>query len=207
MSKFEYPIQQKRVPKAQRKDVPFTDDYAALPVNRLRTKNHDFTQIMFIGILTVFLGSLAACSTSKSTADTSTSSLNHYTFSQLDSLMNLEQRPLAVFLNADWCRFCKNMEQTTFKNPDVIDLLNENFYFVSFDGEQKERVYFNQQIFDYQPTGRNTGTHQLAKALGTIDGVLAYPSFVILQEAYEIVFQYNAYLDARRLQAVLEKVL
>ncbi|GAB5551324.1 MAG: hypothetical protein Sapg2KO_09150 [Saprospiraceae bacterium] len=98
------------------------------------------------------------------------------------------------------------MEQTTFKNKEVIDLLNNKFYFVSFNGEQKERVYFNQQIFDYEPTGRDTGTHDLAKALGTIDEILTYPGFVILNPKYEITFQHNAYLSAQDLRVILGTV-
>lgn len=118
--------------------------------------------------------------------------------------MAIEQRPVAVFLHTEWCRFCKNMEQTTFQNKQVVELLNERYYFVSFDGEQKESVTFRSHRFQYQPSGRNTGTHELAIALGTINGSLAYPAFVILNPDYEIVFQHNAFLTAKELANILE---
>lgn len=96
------------------------------------------------------------------------------------------------------------MEQTTFQNEKVIQLLNKKYYFLSFDGEQKESVVFKQHVFKYKPTGRNSGTHELATALGTIDGTLTYPAFVILNPQYEIVFQHNAFLNAKEMKAVLE---
>lgn len=132
-------------------------------------------------------------------------SLTTYTFDQLDSLMAVAERPAAVFLHADWCKFCRNMEQTTFQNKAIIRLLNEAFYFISFDGEQREKVSFNQHEFAYQPNGRNSGTHQLAFALGAIDGTLAYPTLVILNSQYEIVFQHGAFLGARQLQLILTR--
>jgi thioredoxin-related protein len=52
-----------------------------------------------------------------------------------------------VFMNffADWCAYCKKMEQTTFKDPRVIDLLNEAYISVRVDTEKEQdlaRAYF-----------------------------------------------------------------
>ena len=75
----------------------------------------------------------------------------------------------------------------------------------SFDGEQKEEVRFNQRDFAFRPSGRNSGTHELATALGSINGELTYPSFVLLNPQYEITFQHNAFLNAREMKVVLEQ--
>lgn len=131
--------------------------------------------------------------------------LQNHSFADLDSLMARDQRPVAVFLHAEWCKFCKNMEQTTFSDEKVIEQLNNKYYFISFDGEQKEDVTFQNHVFRYQPKGRNTGTHELAVALGTVEGELTYPTLAILNPDYEIVFQYNAFLTAKELSRVLEE--
>ena len=131
--------------------------------------------------------------------------LQHYQFSEVDSLMAKEKRSIAVFLHANWCKFCKNMEQTTFKNDAIVQLLNEQYYFISFDGEQKEEIRFNQRNFAFQPRGRNSGTHELATALGSINGELTYPSFVLLNPQYEITFQHNTFLNAREMKVILEQ--
>jgi len=141
--------------------------------------------ILLIALLSFVMG----CASSKSIISATSLQLSTYNFQQLDSLMLLEKRPVAVFLHAPWCQFCRNMEQTTLDHQEIIQLLNNNYYFISFDGEQKEEVRFRDYNFKYQPKGRNSGTHELAKSLGTIDGQLAYPSIVILDPKYEIIFQ------------------
>ena len=131
--------------------------------------------------------------------------LKQYQFWELDSLMKKKQLPVAVFLHAKWCTFCSNMKQTTLQNEAVVKLLNENYYFLSFDGEQKEDVVFRNHRFQYQATGRNTGTHELATALGEMDGTLTYPTFVLLNSDYEIVFQHNAFLNSKEMIRILEE--
>jgi len=145
---------------------------------------------------------LSACGASKSSA-IHIAQLQTYRFAELDSLMEQEPRPIAVLFRTDWCRYCKSMEQTTFRNREVVEQLNQEFYFISFDAEQREAVNFKGHRFAYQPSGRNSGTHELALALASMEGQLSYPAFVILNPAYEIVFQYNAYLSADEMHLVL----
>lgn len=40
-----------------------------------------------------------------------------------------QQRQKLVFLDltAEWCQFCKQMDQTTYRDPDVISYINEHF--------------------------------------------------------------------------------
>ena len=133
--------------------------------------------------------------------------LTHYQFSDLDNLMVKEPRLAAVFLHVPWCQFCRNMEHTTLRNDEVVKLLNEHYYFISFDGEQEEDVSFRGHTFHYQPTGRNTGTHELATALGTMDNALTYPTLVLLDEEYNIIFQHNAFLNSEEMIGVLQRAM
>jgi thioredoxin-related protein len=126
-------------------------------------------------------------------------------FAELDSLQTRHPRPVAVFLHAPWCRYCNNMKQTTFRNTEVVRLLDQHFYFISFDGESKGSVRFGGHRFDYEPSGRSSGTHQLARALGSVDGQLMYPAFVILNAKNEIIFQHQAFLSGKELAAILER--
>ena len=128
------------------------------------------------------------------------------TFEALDSLQKQAPRPVVVFLHADWCKFCQGMKNTTFMDNKVNETLSEKFYFVSFDGESKEDVTFLNYTFRYKPTGVNTGVHELAEQLGGKNGVVSYPTVTFLNAKYEILYQHDGFLSARKLLRVLNKM-
>ncbi|MEO1258073.1 MAG: DUF255 domain-containing protein [Bacteroidota bacterium] len=82
----------------------------------------------------------------------------------------------------DWCGWCKRMDATTFSDAEVAKYINENFYPVKFDAEQKEDIEFKGTTFKFQKGGRR-GVHMLAAEL--LNGRLGYPSYVYLTPTYE----------------------
>lgn len=133
--------------------------------------------------------------------------LDTYDFESLDSLQKTEARPVVVFLNAEWCKYCETMRNSTFKDQKVINLLNQYFYFIPFDGEQTEDVSFLNHVFKYKPTGKNTGIHELAEQLGTVDGSVSYPTITSLNSKYEITFQHASFLNTKQMMKVLKALL
>lgn len=131
--------------------------------------------------------------------------LKPLTFEEAERIALQNPKPIVVFIHTNWCNYCKMMENSTFKNKEVIHLLNEGFYFISFDAESKKPINFNDQIFIHKPTGPNSGIHELATALATIDNQLSYPTIVILDDEKRILFQKQSYLSAKELQSILEK--
>lgn len=63
-------------------------------------------------------------------------------FEQLDSLQMVEKKPVVVFFHTSWCKYCDIMNTITLKNVEVIKLLQQNFYFVKFDIETKDDIFF-----------------------------------------------------------------
>lgn len=125
--------------------------------------------------------------------------LNTWSFESIDSLQKVEERDVMVFLHAPWCRYCKVMERSVLANKQVQEALNNNFWFVSFNGESEESIEFMGQSFHFRPTGKGTGIHQLAEAIGTVDGKVSFPTVVILSADGEIRFQHNAMLNKKQM--------
>jgi thioredoxin-related protein len=132
--------------------------------------------------------------------------LKTYTFEEAEKLSKENPKPFVIFIHTSWCDYCKMMENSTFKNPEIINVLNNNFYFISLDAESKKDIHFNNHKFQFIPKGQNTGIHELATALATINSQVVYPTVTILQTDFSIVFQKHSFLSSKELLNILEKI-
>jgi thioredoxin-related protein len=108
---------------------------------------------------------------------------------QIDSLQKAEKRIVVIFIHTDWCKYCQAFKNTTLTDKNVTEQLNNKFYFISFNAEEKRVVNFNRQKFHYKPTGSNTGIHQFAEQLALVEDTISYPAFCFLNPAFEIIYQ------------------
>ncbi len=122
--------------------------------------------------------------------------LNTHQFEDLDSLQHANNKLVVVFIHTDWCKYCAMMEHTTFENKRVTAMLNNDYYFIDLNAEEKKTIHYSGFEFNYKPSGNNTGIHELAEQLGTIDNKISYPTLCFLNAKNEIVFQYNQFLSA-----------
>jgi thioredoxin-related protein len=129
-----------------------------------------------------------------------------YPFEKIDSLQNVQNKNAVVFIYTDWCKYCQTMKNTTFKNDSIIKLLNNKFYFINLNAEEKQNITFNNYTFKYKPTGINTGTHELANQLGTINNEISYPTICVLNTNKEIIFQHPNYINHLDLKKILLKL-
>ncbi|MFV5687280.1 thioredoxin family protein [Flavobacterium sp. ZT3R25] len=132
--------------------------------------------------------------------------LNMVSFEQIDSLQNIEKRKVIVFIHTDWCQFCHAIKNTTLKNENIIKELNNTFYFIDFNAEEKRTITFNKASFKFKSTGNTSGIHELAIQLGTINKQLNYPALCVLNSENEIIFQDNNYIKPKEFQLILEKL-
>ncbi len=132
------------------------------------------------------------------------SQIKKYQFEELENLQKSELRNVIIFIKTDWCNYCKAMENTTFKNQEITENINQNFYFIRFNAEEKRDINFAGKTFHYKPTGINIGIHELAETL--TEGKTTYPSLIILNPQNEIIFQYNGYLKSSELLDILNKI-
>ena len=60
--------------------------------------------------------------------ENTTATVKWYTWEEAVKANEQEQRKIFVDVYTDWCGWCKRMDAMTFKNPDVIKVLNESFW-------------------------------------------------------------------------------
>jgi len=106
-------------------------------------------------------------------------SINWISIEEAYELMQKEQRKIVVDVYTDWCGWCKVMDRQTYGNQSVASYINENFYAVKLDAEQREAIQLGDKSFDYVARGRR-GYHEYAAYL--LGGKMSYPSTVFLDE-------------------------
>jgi uncharacterized protein YyaL (SSP411 family) len=108
-----------------------------------------------------------------------------YTWDEAVALQQKTPKKVMVDMYTDWCGWCKRMDATTFSDSTVVAYLQENFYPVKFDAEQKAPLVFSGYTFKYiEPqAGQGRGVHELAASL--LDNKLGYPSIVYLTPDYQ----------------------
>lgn len=89
------------------------------------------------------------------------------------------------------------------QKPKVIKQLNEEYYFISFDGESNERISFNTHKFYPSYSAGRLSTHEIVNTLATKDGEVSYPLIVLLNSKYEIMYQNNSFMSGDDLYNLL----
>lgn len=122
-----------------------------------------------------------------------------YSIEEADKLMKDNPRPLFIDTYTDWCSWCKKLDQETFSNPVVADILNTRFYPVKFDAEGKANISFQGRSFIND--GKSGNAHQLAVAL--LKGQLSYPTVVFLNEKGQLLSPVPGYRTAKDMEELL----
>jgi thioredoxin-related protein len=130
------------------------------------------------------------------------SKVNWMTWEQAVNANKIKKKKIFIDVYTDWCGWCKVMDKETFANDTVVTYLNQNFYAVKLDAEQKEKIIFQNNTFEYVlPEEGNRGVHTLAYAL--LDGKMSYPTVVYLTEEFERIMVSPGYKQKTQLMKEL----
>ena len=123
------------------------------------------------------------------------------TFEEAVEKSQVEKRKIFIDVYTDWCGWCKKMDANTFNEANVANYLNEYFYAVKFNAEQREDITFKDHTFKFVEQGRR-GYHELAASL--LQGKLSYPTVVFLDEDFNMIQPLPGYRDAKSFHPILE---
>ncbi|WP_339926059.1 DUF255 domain-containing protein [uncultured Cyclobacterium sp.] len=111
-------------------------------------------------------------------------SIEWHSFEEVIEKTAEEPKMILVDVYTDWCGWCKKMDKNTFTDPKVIAYVNENFYAVKLNAEDRKKK------FEFK--GKEYTGQKMAYSMK----VNSYPNFVIMDAAMENITQLPGYREA-----------
>ncbi|WP_372681615.1 thioredoxin family protein, partial [Desulfosarcina sp.] len=98
-------------------------------------KRWKLTTIALTILLTVSAGAVSA-----SGAQTGDTGIQWFSYAEGRQRGAAENKKVFLVFNADWCRYCLQMEKETFQNPTVIAYVNRNFVPISVNSDKQQDI-------------------------------------------------------------------
>ena len=128
------------------------------------------------------------------------------TFEALEEVLTEEPKKVIIHFYADWCVYCKKMEQDVYTKSAIEDAIARDYYAVKFNVEYTESIQFGGKRFLNLNTGKKRNAyHQIAEILaGQEDKELTLPAVVILDEEFNIEKRVFRYIPPQELLKLLQ---
>ena len=127
------------------------------------------------------------------------------TWEELPDLQRGKAKPILIYVYADWCKYCVMQEQLVFQDSLLAASLNQGFYCLKLNSDEKESLSFLGRSYHFRPSGPGSGEHELATFFGKKEGNMSFPTLVFLSKKFQPLGRKQGFVSKERLFLWMEK--
>lgn len=128
------------------------------------------------------------------------------TFEELEDALIKQPKKVLIHFYADWCVYCKKMEQDVYTKDAIKEVLNNKYHVVKFNVESEEEVNFGGERFINKNIGkRRQAYHEIAELLATREQrSITLPAVIVINDNFEIEKRMFQYVPPKELLTILK---
>ena len=111
------------------------------------------------------------------------------------------EKKFFVDIYTDWCLWCSKMEKSTLSDPKIVDYINENYYPIHFNAEDKQELIFDNKLYKPIKSFGKRATHELA--IEIMNGNIGYPTIVFIDENLKVIQPIQGFQDVKTLEMIM----
>lgn len=132
-------------------------------------------------------------------ADPAGEEINWLSFEEAEQKMKEQPRKVIIDVYTGWCGWCKVMDKKTYANPDVIKYINQNFYAIKFNAEEKKVIHFLGKDWEYNKQYRANDL-----AINMLQGKMSYPTTIVTDKNFQNPNPIPGYLEVKVMEPILK---
>lgn len=127
--------------------------------------------------------------------------MNH-SIQEIEEKLLVENRPIFLFITTNWCTICPIQKHQISNDIDLIQLFDEQIYFVPFDAESEQEFVLKNQLFHK----KINQYHDFVLALFENETEISFPTWIIFNNDFEEIFRATGLLKTKELKMLIQQL-
>lgn len=148
---------------------------------------------MFLGLL--LMGTQMAFASDKKESN----EIHWMSFEEAEVKMKEKPKKVIIDVYTSWCGWCKVMDKKTYTNDSLIRYINDNFYAVKFDAEQRTPIKFMGKTWEFSAQNRANDL-----AVEMMQGRMSYPTTIFMDEGFQNAQVVPGYQELFQMESIIK---